>query len=74
MIGDKSLYLGLWRTPEEAALARDRAALHYYGPEYRWFNDRERAIQAGPADAATLTAEVFSAFKEETSSRFRGVY
>lgn len=74
MIADKSLYLGHWRTPEQAALARDRAALHYYGPEYPWFNDRERAIQAGPADAATLTAEVFSAYKEETSSRFRGVY
>jgi len=74
MMADRSLYLGHWRTPEEAALARDRAALHYYGPSYSCFNDRERAIQAGPADAATLKAEVFSAFKEETSSRFRGVH
>ena len=72
-ISNECLYLGTWKTIAQAALARDRAALHYHGPDYPWFNDRERALKAGPTDAPTLTAEAFAAFKETTSSRFRGV-
>jgi hypothetical protein len=73
-VNDQSLYLGTWVTPEQAALARDRAALHYFGPEYRHFHDREQALQAGPADAPTLTAQAFAEQKATTTSRFRGVH
>jgi hypothetical protein len=64
--------LGNWRSPEQAALAHDRAFLHYYGDPAR-INFPERAARLRPADASTLRQEATKKRKSETSSRFIGV-
>ena len=67
--------LGQWDTPEEAALAYDRAHLHYYGRKRVWrLNFQEKANGRGAANPRTLSAEAREVFKERTSSRFRGVF
>ncbi|HEV8247266.1 MAG TPA: hypothetical protein VGP93_15920 [Polyangiaceae bacterium] len=70
----RTLYLGAWPTTKAAALARDRAALHYLGREHEYFNSPSKISALEPADAATLAAEAFQLMKQTTTSRFRGVY
>jgi hypothetical protein len=64
--------LGQWESEEEAAVAYDRARLHYFGSDAA-LNFPKLAKQMGPADAATLREEARKAFKATTTSRFRGV-
>lgn len=62
--------LGAWKTEDEAALAYDRAVLHYRGPNARR-NFPNRKVE--PADGATLQTEARRHCKDLTSSRFLGV-
>jgi hypothetical protein len=52
----QTLYLGTWTSEREAALARDRAVLHYGCTRAR-INFPEEAADLVPADAASLVAE-----------------
>jgi hypothetical protein len=66
------LSLGYWATEREAALAHDRAALHYFGLEAH-LNLPALAAKLGPATAVVLRREAGRQFKTRTTSRFRGV-
>ena len=70
--GSPTLRLGQWRTERAAALAYDRAALHYIGSEAR-LNLPEAARKLEPATALALREEAHGKFKATTTSRFRGV-
>jgi hypothetical protein len=68
--GRTALFLGNWPTARDAALAHDRAIIHYKLPKAGLnFPDRKHK----PANAETLGVEAHRAFKARTSSRFRGV-
>jgi AP2-like factor (euAP2 lineage) len=67
----KLFHLGNWPTAKAAALAYDRAALHYHG---RAVNLPIAAERLGPASAKELRAEAARAYKQTTTSRFRGVH
>lgn len=71
-VGYDAVYLGAWRTEREAALAHDRAALHFPGPR-RQLNFPATARKLGPATPETLRAEAYRSFKQTTTSRYRGV-
>jgi AP2-like factor (ANT lineage) len=71
---DISIYLGGYATEEEAAVAHDRAALHYHGSKAPQLNYPEKAHELVPADGAMLTAEAHEKMKKQAASRFRGVY
>jgi hypothetical protein len=71
-VGGRQRFLGTWRSEEEAALAYDRGALRYLGPNAR-LNFPDRAAELAPADAATLALEARAKLKKTTSSRYRGV-
>jgi hypothetical protein len=60
--------LGNWLTEREAGIAVDRATLFYDVNAKRNFTHH-----VPPADAATLRLESRRAFKQRTSSRYRGV-
>lgn len=64
---------GGWATPEEAALAFDRAARFYHqaGPER--LNFPERIADTSPADVKTLAREARDLFKRQSQSRFHGI-
>jgi hypothetical protein len=67
-----TLSLGYWATEREAALAHDRAALHYFGPSAP-LNLPRLVAELGPAAAVLLRHEARKQFKAGTTSRFRGV-
>jgi serine/threonine protein kinase len=71
---DKSVYLGSYAIEGEAAVAHDRAALHYHGSKTPQLNYPDKAHELVPADGATLRAEAHAKMKEKAASRFRGVY
>jgi hypothetical protein len=73
-VNSRHYHLGSWKTPRLAALAHDRALLHYVGESARNLNFPEEARRLGPADARTLRALARRQFKEQTTSRFRGVW
>jgi hypothetical protein len=67
----RSVHVGGFASEYEAAIARDRAALHYYDePE---LNFPEDARRLGPADLETIRAEIHAERKKHTVSRYRGV-
>lgn len=68
-----ALYLGAWRTPKEAAIAYDRAALHYQG-EDAFLNFPKLRKDTAPASAEQLRAEATRKRKRKTSSRYIGVF
>ena len=68
-----SLYLGAYATEREAALAYDRAALHYFGNEVA-LNFPKLRSKLVPADVDVLQTEAFRQYRALTKSRFRGVY
>jgi hypothetical protein len=70
-VDGKRLGLGIWATEREAALAYDRAAVHYLGREARRNFPRSRP---SAADAEALREEARRRFKLETASIFRGVF
>lgn len=72
MVRGRPLYLGGWETERAAALAVDRARLHYLGPRGR-FNFPRLVKTLKPANAETLAVEAYRAFKAGTTSQFRGV-
>lgn len=63
--------VGGYKTDKLAALARDRAVLHYKLDSP--VNFPEEAAKAGAADIATLRREVAAIRKKKADSRFRGV-
>ena len=68
----KEHFLGAWESEKDAALAHDRACLHYGGPNPR-LNFPARARRLGKADSATLREEAHALKKRTTTSRYRGV-
>jgi hypothetical protein len=74
VVSSRHYYLGTWKTPRLAAMAHDRALLRYAGANPKNLNYPEEARRLGPADARTLRALSRQQFKEQTSSRFRGVW
>jgi hypothetical protein len=66
-------YLGGWTRASAAALAYDRAAAWYYGPDCARVNFPSKRGSIVPADAETLVAETFGELKSKKSRRFRGV-
>lgn len=73
MRGERRLSLGAWAEEKDAAIARDRAALFYEGPEAT-LNFARKSKSLGPADAKTLRTEARWRYKETTTSRFQGVH
>jgi hypothetical protein len=72
MRGGDCAAVGGFSSQREAALARDRAVLHY-APKLRLnFPDEARAL--GPATIDELRREVHRQRKQSTTSRYRGVY
>jgi hypothetical protein len=69
----ESLYLGAYPTERQAALAYDRAALHYFGTDAE-LNFPKLRSKLRPADVRVLQAEAYKQYKATTKSRFRGVY
>ena len=67
-------HLGTWKTPQLAAIAHDRALLFYVGESAKNLNDPDEARRHGAADAPTLRALARREFKEQTTSRLRGVW
>jgi hypothetical protein len=66
----KRVSLGAWRTERQAAEAYDRAVLFYRGAAApRNFSFRRFT----PSDAKTLQIEAWRHFKDQTTSRYRGV-
>jgi len=63
--------VGGYKTDKLAALARDRAVLHYRLDSPINFPDKAKAL--GPADIATLRREVTAVRKRGSDSRYRGV-
>jgi hypothetical protein len=72
-LGRRTFPLGSWRTPEEAAIAYDRAVLHYLG-EKAVLNFPERADRLVPADARELRAAATREYKKTTTSQYIGVF
>lgn len=71
--GTRSLLrLGHWPTEVEAALAYDRAVLHYVGGDAR-LNLPARARGLGPADARSIREAARRRYKSQTTSQYRGV-
>jgi AP2-like factor (ANT lineage) len=68
----KKLILGRYVIERDAALAYDRAALHYFGTSAP-LNFPHMRSKLKPADAETLAFESRRRFKAKTYSRFRGV-
>jgi hypothetical protein len=68
-----TLFVGAWPTEREAAMAHDRAALHYHPRATQWLNFPHLASRLKAADAKVLQAESRAIFKATTYSRFRGV-
>jgi hypothetical protein len=64
--------LGCWSTERSAALAVDRARLHF--GMVKGLNLPRLSRERGPADPATLRAEAHEEFKAATQSRFRGIF
>jgi hypothetical protein len=71
--GPRQRYLGCYESPEEAAVAHDRAVLFYYGPNHPHLNYPE-LDGLEPADSETLAAESFITAKQKRTSQFRGVH
>lgn len=70
--GGESLWsLGRWASERAAALAHDRAVLHYYGEGE--LNLPAAARRLGPASAKELREQARREYKELTVSRYRGV-
>jgi hypothetical protein len=67
------LSLGGWPTEHDAAVAYDRAALHYFGKTVE-LNRPDESRKLGPLGHEGLRAEGHRLFKERTTSRFRGVH
>jgi uncharacterized protein YfiM (DUF2279 family) len=63
--------IGTWSTKHAAAITYDRAALHYLG---RAVNLPTAASRRGPATIEQLRAEALRAYKERTTSQYRGVH
>lgn len=68
--GRNLLFLGIWPTAREAALAHDRATTHYELPKAGL---NFPAVKHKPANAETLCTAAHRAYKAKTTSRFRGV-
>ncbi len=68
-----TLLVGAWPTEKAAAIAHDRAVLHYHPGQIKWLNFPKLAGKIESADARTLQAESRAIFKGTTQSRFRGV-
>ena len=69
--GEKLWLLGRWASERAAALAHDRAVLHYQRGQQ--LNFPKEARKLGPANARALRAQARREFKELTSSRYVGV-
>ncbi len=65
------LFLGNWEAEEDAAIAYDRAWLHYFGGTAP--NLPRKSKRAGAASAETLRDIAIKAKKDTTSSRYFGV-
>jgi len=63
---------GSWKTEREAAIAVDRALLYYLGPSAE-LNFPALQSRIVPASSEQLSAETTRAYKQTTSSQFRGV-
>jgi hypothetical protein len=61
--------LGQWSTEKKAAIAHDRAALHYGSR----LNFPQLRARLAPADGPSLRREARREFKTTTTSRYRGV-
>lgn len=68
----KGHFLGRYATERQAAVAYDRAAIHYLGARAK-LNLPAASRRLGPADAATLCAEAHAELKKTKRSRFHGV-
>ncbi len=64
--------VGGYSSQREAAIARDRAALHYGASLSLNFPEEARAL--GPATIDELRADIHRERKKTTSSQYRGVY
>ncbi len=67
----KHIQVGVWAEPRDAAVARDRACLHF-GLEVP-LNDPRRSRKLGPAPPEELRPQARARHKARTSSRFLGV-
>jgi hypothetical protein len=65
-------FLGSWESERDAALAYDRASLHYRGSGAT-LNFPTRAASLGAANAASLRAEAHTSKKQRMTSQYRGV-
>lgn len=72
IIKRKGHFLGRYATERQAAIAYDRAAIHYLGARAK-LNLPAESRRLGPADAATLCAEAHAEVKKTKRSRFHGV-
>jgi hypothetical protein len=72
VIRRRQRFLGRYATERQAAIAYDRAALHYLGTKAK-LNLPAVSRRLTPADAAALCAEAHREFKKTTRSRFHGV-
>jgi hypothetical protein len=73
--GPRVLNLGVWPTERKAAVARDRAVLHYVraGSRDVMLNFPTLSRKLTPADAISLRQEAHRQYKATTTSRYRGV-
>jgi hypothetical protein len=74
VVNSRHYHLGTWKTPRLAAIAHDRAILRYAGDGAKNLNYPEEALSLGPADERSLRALARREFKQQTTSRFRGVW
>jgi hypothetical protein len=74
VVNSRHYHLGTWKTPRLAAIAHDRALLRYAGEGTRNLNYPEEARRLGAADERALRVLARRQFKEQTTSRFRGVW